>query len=172
MNEKKPLTSLNDLSWTEAFQEHLSQSKSKKFFRIALPILIIEILLIAGFGIYLILLPKNYCDVSVNRNDAIVYINDKETNTFRFDNPGENLLYYYYEVDIDILLPAGKTYNVSFSVDCDKYSVYLSTPAKHENGGYALQVIGGVKTNLLSSLTFRSESIIKDFNVKVDINVA
>lgn len=152
-------------------ENYIGNRKVKKFFKIATPILIIEFLAIIALGTYLILLPKNFCNISVNNKDAVIYVNDKETKRFRFTNPKEEQTFYYYDVDVSILLPAGKTYSVSYTVDSKDYTVYVATSATQQNKIYYVEVVGGEKTQLLSGLTFKSDTLIKDFDVNIDITV-
>ena len=152
-------------------ENYIGNKKVKKFFKIATPILVVELLAIIALVTYLILLPKNFCKISVNNKDAVIYVNDKETKEFRFTKPKEEITFYHYDVDVSIKLPAGKTYSVSYTVSCDKYTVYTSTSALQLNNVYYLEVNGGEKTQLFSALTIKSDTLIKDFDVYINISV-
>ena len=53
---------------------HAVDKKFKKFFRITIPILVVEVIAAIVLVTYLILLPKNYCKVKTNVDYATVYI--------------------------------------------------------------------------------------------------
>lgn len=168
---KRELRQTSSMSLEEIAQEHTGRKKIKKFFKIATPILIIEVILALALGVYLLILPKNYCKINVNHKDAIIYVNNKETNKFRFNDPKEETTFYYYEVNVDIKLPAGKDYLVSFVVESEDYEVFVSTNAEEKQKTYSLSVHGGIKTRLFSAITIKSDTLIKDFDVVVNINV-
>ena len=171
MKNIKEFKDYNKVNLEEFAQEHIGKKKIKKFFRIATPILIIEILLAVALGVYLLILPKNYCKINVDNKDAIIYVNGKETNRFRFTNPKEKTNFYYYEVDVSIKFPAGKDYLITYTVECDDYIIYVSTSAPEKKKVYSLNVKGGKKTQLFSGLTLKSDTLIEDFDVFVNINV-
>lgn len=155
----------------ENMKSHPGDKKVKKFFRFAVPVLILEVLIAAALIVYFVLLPKNFCYVSINNKDAVVYINDKETSKFRMKPPKESINFYYYAADVCVELPAGDDYIVVFTIECDKYRVDAATSAKLENKTYSMQVDGGVKTQILSGFTIVSSKLIKDFQVDIKINV-
>lgn len=152
-------------------KEYVGNRKVKKFFRITIPILVLEIIAVIGLGIYLIFLPKNYCKVSVNLPGAVVYVNDKETKKFRMEEPKNQTEFYFYEVDISIKLPGNEAYAVTYVISCDKYNVSATTSAARDEGIYSMTIVGGEKTQLLSALTIKSSSKIKNFDISIKINV-
>lgn len=149
-----------------------SERKVKKFFRIALPILIVEIFAALVLGIYLLLLPKNYCNFTTNTADAVIYIDNKKATKFRFDHPKDDGPYYYYEIDVKILLPEKDVYSVSYTMHCNKYEVFASTSGTLENSVYTIQQVkGGEKTQLFTGVTIKSNTKIDNFNVTVNVIV-
>lgn len=150
-------------------KDFVGDRKAKKFFRIALPIIIVEILALIGLGIYIFRLPKNYCTITTNIKDAQIYVNDKKTTKFRISNPKEKTDIYFYDVDVSVLLPGNEAYNVTISVYCSKYNVSITTPASKINKDYTMVVVGGEKTQILSSITIKSKNLIKDFDVYIGI---
>ena len=68
-----------DIFSSEGMKNVNEERKMKKFFRWAVPILVIELIVILGITAYFFILPKNYCEVSINNPNAIVYIKDKES---------------------------------------------------------------------------------------------
>ena len=123
-------------------KEYVGSRKVKKFFRITVPILLIEILAVIGLGVYLIFLPKNYCEISVNLPSAVVYVNNKETKKFRMEEPKEKTDFYFYEVDISVELPGVEAYEITYVINCDKYIVSASTTAAREDGVYSMTIVG------------------------------
>ena len=157
------------LSSTDTVKEHVGNRKVKKFFRITIPILLLEILAIIGLGVYLLLLPKNYCKVMVNVPGATVYVNNKSSNKFRLQTPDKATDYYFYEVDISVKLPGNEVYSVTYSVECDKCVVGATTTAVKNNDVYSMNIVGGEKTQILSALTLKSSKKIKNFNITIKV---
>ena len=145
--------------------------KMKKFMRWAIPVLVIEVIALILIGIYFFVVPKNYCTVSINNKDAIIYLNNKVGNKVRLDDPKEAVTYYYYGVDLWVTLPGTDDYNVTFTVKCDKYKVYAATTAPKQDDTYSMLVVGGEKTQILTGITIVSEELIKNFDVNIEIFV-
>lgn len=162
-NEKDILSSYNA-------KEHVGDRKAQKFFRITIPILVIEIIAVIGLGIYYFILPKNYCKISTNVQDSVIYVNNKEAKQFRMNNPNSKTDYYFYSVDVSILLPGDETYSVDYTLKCDKYEISATTSASKTNNVYNMTIVGGKKTQLLSAITIKSTNLIKNFNVSIEIN--
>ncbi|MBR4998837.1 MAG: hypothetical protein IKY10_03050 [Clostridia bacterium] len=150
-------------------KDFVKERKVKKFFRIVLPIIIVEILALVGLGVYIFKLPKNYCTITTNIKYAQVYVNDKKINKFRISNPKEKTDVYFYDVDVSILLPGNEAYKLTISVYCSKYNVDITTPASRVGKEYSMVAVGGDKTQILSSITISSKSLIKDFEVFIGI---
>ena len=68
-------------------------------------------------------------------------------------------------------MPAGKKYNISFTVECDKYVVHVATTAFELKNIYSMEIQGGVKTKLFSALTIESNSLIENFKININVNV-
>ncbi len=160
-----------DLSQFDDMSSHTESRKVKKFFAFAIPIVVLELIAILCIVIYLIILPKNFCTISTNYDKAIVYVNGKETKKFRFQEPQESADRYDYVVDISIKLPGDELYQVAFSFSSDDYKISATTSAIKQDNTYYMQVYGGEKTKLLSAIVLRSNSKMKDFDVKMKINV-
>ena len=79
-------TSLEDV-----MSEHVSNRKVRKFFKFAVPVLVLEILVIIAISIYLIIVPKNFCNISTNVKNAVIYINEEKSKRFKFTQPNEKL---------------------------------------------------------------------------------
>ena len=150
---------------------NVKDRKAKKFFIFAVPVLVIELILAVVLLTYLFLLPKNYCNISVNDKSAVIFVNGQETDKFRLQEPNGKEMSYFYEVDISILMPGEENYDVTFTISSDKYSVFASTAATKEDSKYHMQIKGGEKTKLLSAMTIKSEKKIKDFHVDIKIIV-
>ena len=150
-------------------KNHVGERKVKKFFRITIPILVIEIIALIGVVTYLLMLPKNYCKISTNVKDAVVYVNDKQTKKFRMDNPKVKTDFYFYEVDVSIELPGDETYSVNYILKCDKYNISATTSANRTGNIYHMLIVGGEKTQIFSALTIKSTSLIKNFDVSIEI---
>ena len=164
---------LEELSNQEfLMEEQTKNQKFKKFFRIATPIFVIEVIAAIIIMIYLFILPKSFCKVSTNMDSAIVYINDQETYKFRFSKPTEQTSHYYYEVDISLELPNPNTYQVVFTITCDKYGIVCVTDANRNGNVYSMTVRGGEKTQIARGVVLISNEKIKNFNVKLDIKIS
>lgn len=148
---------------------HTKERKVKKFFKFAIPVLILEVVIAAVLLIYLLVLPKNYCNISVNNKNAVVYVNGKETNKFRMQEPTAKELSYFYEVDISIKLPGEEDYNLVFTINSEKYVVTANTLATKKDSKYHMQVKGGEKTQLLSAMIIKTNKKVKDFHVDIKI---
>ncbi len=162
----------NSIDMLEKYDDMSGQTsnrKIKKFLRIAIPIFVIEIITLVVLLTYLIVLPKNYCKITTNYDDAVIYINGEESNKFRFEEPKESTLYYYYGVDISVKLPDGE-YVIEFTLICDKYAISATTTATKQNGVYSLQTSGG-KTQLLSAITLKSSKKLKNFTVDMNVKI-
>lgn len=149
--------------------DYVGRRKVQKFFRITIPILIIEALAILGLGAYLLFLPKNYCKISCNIPEAVIYINNKETNKFRMETPQAQTEFYFYEVDVSIMLPGTETYEVAYVLNSDKYQVIPKTSATQVDNTYKMTIVGGEKTQLLSAITMKSPTLSKHFDVTIEI---
>ena len=170
--DKKPSKEAVDLSKYEDMSGHTESRKVRKFFYFAIPVVVLEIIAILCISIYLIILPKNFCTISTNYKNAVVYVNGKETDKFRFQQPKESVDRYYYGVDISIKIQDEGTYQVSFYLHSDDYQVTAETSAVRQDNTYYLQVNGGETTSLVSAITLKSDSKSKDFDVKMQINVS
>ncbi len=160
-----------DIFSTENIRNVTEDRKLKKFFRWAIPVLVLEVIVIAVMTVLYFMVPKNYCVVSVNMKEAVVYMNNKTTQKARLDNPKEKIKYFYYEIDLMLELPGDDDYSVTFDVGCDKYRVFIATTATKQDEKYTMIVTGGEKTQLLSGVTLVSNELIKNFEVKVTVNV-
>ena len=167
---------MKNKSYIDILNEHgdmayaVEDRKVKKFFRITIPILILEVLVVIGLLVWLFLLPRNYCKVSINLKNAEVYVNDKETKKISLEEPTEAVTYYYYDINLSVVLPGSEDYLVTFTVKCDKYKIATATNAISQNDVFSMQVKGGVKTQLIDGVTIISSELIKDFEVQVDVN--
>lgn len=150
----------------------VGSKKVRKFLKVAIPILVAEIVAIIALVTYLILLPKNYCRISTNMKSAVVYVNDKKTDKFRFTVPKEKQTNYYFGVQISIYIPGDSTYLVTYTVDCEKYHTSVSTSANVNHGVYTMQVEGGKRTALLTGITIKSDQLINNFDVDIDVNIS
>ena len=150
---------------------HMADKKVKKFFRIVVPILLIELVLLGALITYLILMPKNYCKISVNSDDAIIYVNNKKTDHFMM-NISEDCKNCHYVVDIGILLPEGKDYLITYSVSSEECDIEVFTEVQKFGNYYSMEVKGGVKTVLLNGILLDFNKDVKEFNVKIEINVS
>ena len=144
--------------------------KMKKFFRFAVPILIVEILVVIGCAVFYFITPKNYCVVTASPKNTAVYINNEKTNKVKFVAPKESIKYYLYDINISLKLPGESEYEVTFKVECEKYKVYASSIAVKEDNVYKMTCYGGEKTEIISGITIVSNKIIKNFTVEVKIN--
>ena len=145
--------------------------KVRRFMWIAMPIIIIEILAIAGLAVFFFSLPKNFCRISTNTKDCTVFVNSKKLKKFRFTKPKTEAVSYHYGVDVSIELPDGYKYLVSYTVVCDNYKAVPSTTATVDGNTYTLEVEGGTKTQLFDGLTIvSSKEYIKNFDVDIKIN--
>lgn len=161
--------SYKDILASQDMSGHVEKSKVKKFFRVAIPIFVIEIIAIIVLVTYLLTLPKNYCKISINVDNAVVYVDGKESKEFRFNDPKKQTEYYYYEVDLKVKLPDDDKYAVTFTLSCDKYKVYAATSASVKNGVYSLEINGGEKSQILTAITITANEKIKDFDVYINI---
>lgn len=143
--------------------------KMKKFFRFAVPILIIEIIASIGCLVFYFITPKNYCVVTSPKN-SVVYINDDKTDKVKFQPPKESTKHYFYDINISIVLPEGNYYKVTFILECSKYKVYAKSPATKENDEFTMTVKGGEKTEVVNGITIVSNKLIKNFTVYVRIS--
>ena len=160
----------NPESIEKVIGKQLENRKIKKFLRIAVPILVIEVIVIILLTTYWLLLPKNFCKISTNVNGAVIYVNNEEMNKFKFEQPEKKSNSYYYEVDISIKLPSSDMYDVSYSVECKNCNVSVETTAVKENNKYNIKVVGGSKTTIISSIKLSSDKVINKFDVNIRIN--
>ena len=72
--DKKPNKEAVDLSKYEDMSGHTESRKVRKFFYFAIPVVVLEIIAILCISIYLIILPKNFCTISTNYKNAVVYV--------------------------------------------------------------------------------------------------
>ena len=163
--------SYKDILANQDMSDHVGKRKIAKFFRIAIPIFVIEVVAIIVLVTYLLMLPKNYCKVSINMKDAVVYIDGKKSDEFRFNDPEKQAEHYLYKVDISVVLPGTDEYEVTFNVKCEKYLVHAATIANVKNGLYVMTVKGGEKTQLINAIAISSTEKIKNFEVNVVIDV-
>ena len=170
-NFKNPRNLQTDILFESMKETHYENKKVKKFFRVAIPVVILEILIVVALVTYLVLLPKSYCKISINHDDAIVYVNNKKTKRFRFDKPKQQTTFYHYPVDVCIDLPDGSDYLVTYTISCEDYEVFASTTATKQNNVYSLQVNNGEKTQIFSALTIKSSELLENFSIKVNIVV-
>lgn len=154
----------------EMLADMVKGKKYRKFFRFAIPILVVEILAIIGLLIYLIILPKNYCRINTNYDNAIIYVNNKKTKKLRFTSPNQQMLYNFYEFEVSLEIKESGTFNVSYTLNSD-YIVFAQTNLAGVNGKYSLSVQGNTKTKLLSGLTIKSETPLKNFDVYINIEI-
>ncbi len=160
-----------DIFSSEGMKNVNEERKMKKFFRWAIPILVVELIVILGITAYFFILPKNYCEVSINTPSAIVYIKDKESKKVRLDKPKDSVKWYYYEIKLELLLPGANEYDVEFKIECEKYRIEASTTATENGDSYSMKVVGGKKTQIMSGFTIISQELIDDYNVKITIVV-
>lgn len=151
-------------------QGHKSDKKVKSFFRITIPIFILEVLVVVGLSVYLILLPKNVCKVNVNYKNATVFIGDKEANTIRLKTPSEQQTYNFYEFDLFLEIEETGTFEVQFKLESDKYQVVPLTEVSIIEGNYILTMQGNKKEKLLTGIRIKAEDKLSKF--KVDINIS
>jgi len=149
-----------------------AERKTKKFFRFAVPILIVEILVLIGLSVYFIALPKNYCRISSNVDSAVFYVNNKKTDNFRFVKPTSSKDYYTYEADMFIKLPGDSDYQLEITVYCSKYPVSLVTDATKIAKVYHLTAKGGEKVKFASGISILTSKKINNFDVKIKINAS
>ena len=152
-------------------QGHAATKKVKKFFRITIPIAIIEILALIGLVVYLIVLPKNVCRVNTNYKNAVVTINNKETEKLRLRLPAQQQQYNFYEFDVYLEIEEQGTFSVTYVVKCDDYKVKPLTDIKKVNGAYTITVQGNKKEKLLTGIMIESKEEISRFNVDIDVSV-
>ena len=173
MRNKPVVSSVFQQNETESIEnvieKQLENRKIKKFLRIAVPILVLEVIAIVILAIYWLALPKNFCKISTNIDGAVVYVNNEEMKQFKFEQPEKKSTSYYYEVDISIKLPSSELYDVSYSVECKNCDVSVGTTAIKKDGKYNIKVAGGTKTTLISSINLTSEKVINSFDVKINI---
>ena len=155
----------------ELVKNHIIDKKAKKFFRVVVPLLVIELLILAALVTVIIMMPNNRCKIEVNNKDAVFYVNDKKTNKFRMDVT-EETTQCHYAVDVEILLPEGRDYKVSYTVSSSECIVYAVTDSSNVSNTYSLEVKGGVKTRILSGLILYSNKPIEKFNIKIDVVVS
>ena len=148
-----------------------SNKKFKKFFKITIPIAIIEILALIGLVVYLIVLPKNVCRVNVDYKNAVVTINDKETEKLRLSPPANQQEYNFYEFDVYLEIEEQGTFSVTYVVKCDDYKVKPLTDIKKVNGAYTITIQGNKKEKLLTGIMIESKEKIGKFKVNVDVSV-
>ena len=166
----KPFQSIDKIEQADKMADFVEERKIKKFFRRIAPILVVEILAIIILIGYLIFgLPKSYCEISCPKG-AVVYVNDKKANKFRLHEPKKENLFYYYEVDVSLFINGEGQYKVTFTLEINKYKVIAQTEATLHEGVYHLTVEGGVKTTILTDLIIKSDSLIRNYRVKLNIN--
>lgn len=170
-NFKKNDQSYQNITSSDLNKSHNVAKKTKKFFRIIIPIILIEAVLVGALLTYLILLPKNHCKISVDHEDAIIYVNDKKNKKFRMNIPEESK-HCMYVVDVDIELPKGKNYLVIFTLTSDEFEVEALTEAEKVGDSYSLEVEGGTKNTLISGFNLHSNKEVKKFEIKFDINIS
>lgn len=164
--ENKNIYDLND-----GIKNAVENRQVKKFFRIAGVILALEIVAVIALVTYFLILPKNYCKVTTNMKDAIIYINNKKTSKLRLENPDKELINYYYEFDLDVELPDNNEYLITFSVKCDKYITYVTTKAEKQNNKYVLSNNGNKKIEILTGITLISNEKINNFDVNIYLDI-
>jgi len=161
-----------DIMTYDAMKNATEDRKLKKFFRWAIPVLVVEIVLsVVGLVIYLAI-PKNYCKLNSSPVGSVVYINGEITNKVRFKPPERESKYYYYEIPVEIILPEqGEEYELTFTVTCKKYRVSVAdTVAQKEKDVYFLTALGGEKTKLFHGLTIFADEMIKNFTITINID--
>jgi len=151
---------------------HAVDKKFKKFFRITIPILVVEVIAAIVLVTYLILLPKNYCKVKTNVDYATVYINNKSTNKIRLGTPQELTQYNLYEFDVTLVIEQSGDYQVTYTVNCDKYSSTAETDFSKEGKTYKMSnVKGNSKILLMKGINVISKEELKNFEVVVDVTI-
>lgn len=165
--DNKSVTS--SLHYADMMQNAKEDNKVRRFMYAAIPILIIEIALVIGMVVFLIALPKNYCRITTNNKEAVIYVNNKKTQKFRFTKPDFDSEIYYFGVDVCLELPEGENYIIKYNLTGDTCMAFAETEALNDGKTYSMQVQGGVKTKLLSGITVKSDNFIEKFNVKMDV---
>ena len=150
--------------------QYQGERKAKKFFAITIPVLVLEIVASICLIIYLIFLPKNYCNFASNYSEAVFYVDNKEVDKIRLDVPEEEQEFYFYGFDLILELPDNANYLVEFTVTSDKYEVMVSTTADGNNGVYSLTTTGG-KTKVLNGITIMKSGKLKNFEVDVNFSI-
>ena len=145
--------------------------KLRKFLRWAIPILVIEVLATIACLIVYFVIPKNFCEISINPKNAVVYVNNEKTKRVNFKAPDKSMKYYCYDMTVEIVLPEEGEYLVEFTVSCDKFDVSASPKnAVKEDGVYKTTVNGQERTILLTSINIVTEDAVKNFKISVNIN--
>ena len=152
-------------------KNHANDKRFKKFFKFTIPIVILEIIALVGLIAYFIILPKNICKVNANYKNAVVYINEDKTSKLRLKTPDQQQTYNFYEFDLYLEIKEEGTFNVTFTVNCDKYKVTPLTQASISNKVYTVTMQGHKKECLLTGIRIDSEEKISRFKVDIDVSI-
>lgn len=156
---------------TQINKNHATDKKFKKFFRITIPIVILEIIALLGLVIYFLILPKNICKINTNYKNAVVYIDNDETSKIRLKTPETHQTYNFYEFELCLEIEEEGSFLVTYTLKCDKYKVRPLTEVAINEGKYTLTVQGNEKECLLTGIRIDSEEKISRFKVDIDISI-
>ena len=148
--------------------------KIRKFLKIAIPIFAVEILTVIALIVYFIALPKNTLTIKTNREDAVVYINGENQVNLTMENPKEVQDNYSYVFDLELEMPQGSSYLVTFravSDDVDTVKVNCIGAIIEADGYYSKTIKGGEKDRLITGITILSKEKPKNFDVVIEITI-
>jgi len=152
-------------------ETHKGDKKFKRFFRFAIPVLILEVLAAVGLIVFLAIIPRNSYVINTNYNNAIFYINDEKSNKIKLNTPKEYTTFNNYEFDVYLEIPEDGEFEVIYTIKCDKYVANAKTHLSSINGEYIFTVYGKTRTKIMSGVVIKSEERIKNFEVVVDVDI-